>query len=108
VRKLLVLLVAAAALAVLGSGSVATAHLPGSDGGPAKRNCGVITGVSKYGSVGVGATRVRCRVARRVARGSVRRETFPRWRCTGKGTRFGHCHGRGAYEGAKVHWYAAE
>ena len=84
-----------------------SAHRPGSDGGAAKRDCGTITGVSDFGPVGVGATKVRCRTARRVARGSVKGETFARWRCTGRGTRFGHCHRRG--DGTRlVHWYAAE
>ena len=101
-------LVLAAVLAVFAGGSVATAHRPSSDGGPAKRDCGTITGVSKFGPVGVGASGVRCRIARRVARGSVKGATFTRWRCTGRRTRFGHCHGRGIREGAKVHWYAAE
>jgi hypothetical protein len=31
---------------------------------------------------------------------------FERWRCTGKGTRFGHCHGRGIRRGGIVHWFA--
>ena len=96
------------ALLALALATSASAHRPGSDGGPAKRDCGTLTGVSEFGPVGVGATKVRCRIARRVARGSVTNETFTRWRCTGRGTRFGHCHGRGIREGATVHWYAAE
>ena len=94
-------------LLVLALAASASAHRPGSDGGTAKRGCGTITGVSEFGPVGVGATKVRCRVARRVARGSVKGETFARWRCTGRGTRFGHCHRRGNST-RRVHWYAAE
>jgi hypothetical protein len=84
----------------------AVAHAPGSDGGPAKRNCGSLGRISSQGPVGVGATDVSCRTARRVARGSVRGQTFERWRCTGRLTRFGHCHGAGTRRGAVVHWYA--
>jgi len=104
-KKLLVLMTV---VAVFGGSAVATAHRPGSDGGTAKKDCGVLKNVSEFGPVGVGATRVKCRIARRVARGSVKGQSFSRWRCTGENTRFGHCHGRGIREGAKVHWYAAE
>ena len=96
------------ALALLCFGAGASAHRPGSDGGTAKKDCGVIRDVSEFGDVGVGATRVKCRIARKVARGSVRGESFTRWRCSGQNTRFGHCHGRGVREGGIVHWYAAE
>ena len=84
----------------------ALAHRPGSDGGPTARGCGVLNGISSFGPVGVGATRVGCSIARQVAAGSVRRKRFTRWRCTGLGTRFGHCHGRGVRSGARVAWYA--
>ena len=87
--------------------STAVAHKPGTDGGEADRGCGVVRGASKYGPVGVGATRVSCKIARIVARGSVKGERFTRWRCTGRRTRFGHCHGRGIRKGGVVHWYAA-
>ena len=50
---------------------------------------------------------MRCRVARSVARRSVRGETVEGWGCTGKGTRFGHCHGHGARRGKTAHWFAA-
>jgi hypothetical protein len=103
-KKLLVLFAVAA---LFGGSTIAAAHRPDSDGGAAERDCGVITGVSKFGPVGVGATDVRCRKARRIARGSVKGESFARWRCTGEGTRFGHCHRRGERR-VKVHWYAAE
>ena len=96
--------VAAVTFVVLVGG--AQAHAPGSDGGPAQRGCGSISGVSSYGPVGVGATRTTCRIARIVARGSVQGQRFSRWRCTGRNTRFGHCHGRGIRAGAIVHWYA--
>jgi hypothetical protein len=101
-RILLVVLVAAAAVPAAANG-----HMPNSDGGPADKGCGVLRGVSSFGPVGVGATKMRCRVARRVARRSVRGESVAGWRCTGKGTRFGHCHGRGSRRGKIVHWFAA-
>ena len=85
----------------------ASGHRPGSDGGGGEKSCGVLENASPRGPVGVGATDVSCRIARRVARGSVRGESFTRWRCTGKRTRFGHCHGRGTREGSSVHWFAA-
>ena len=82
------------------------AHAPGSDGGGGKKSCGVLRGVSPHGPVGVGATRVSCRIARIVAKGSVRGRRYERWRCSGRRTRFGHCHGRGVRRGAGVHWNA--
>ena len=87
--------------------ATATGHRPGSDGGAADKGCGVLRGVSEFGPVGVGATKMRCRVARSVARRSVRGEAVEGWGCTGKGTRFGHCHGRGARRGKIAHWFAA-
>lgn len=98
---------AASLLVLAGSGAVAVADQPGSDGGPAKRGCGNLFHVSRSGPVGVGATRVSCRIARLVARGSVRGQRFERWACTGRRTRFGHCHGRGIRRGGIVHWYAS-
>jgi hypothetical protein len=103
VRALIVL---ASVLALSGTGA-AWAHRPGSDGGAAQRSCGALSGVSRFGPVGVGATRTSCRIARQVAAGSVRGRRFSRWRCTGMRTRFGHCHGRGVRRGAVVHWFAA-
>jgi hypothetical protein len=50
---------------------------------------------------------MRCKVARRVARQSVRGETVEGWGCTGKGTRFEHCHGHGTRRGKIAHWFAA-
>ncbi len=100
-RIALLILVLAAALP-----AAATGHLPNSDGGAAEKGCGVLRGVSEFGPVGVGATKMRCGVARSVARRSVRGETVEGWRCTGKGTRFGHCHGRGARRGKIAHWFA--
>jgi hypothetical protein len=81
----------------------AGAHDPGTYGGPADRVCGAAAGRL----VTVGATRVSCRVARRVATGVVRRGRHDRrWRCPGarKGSAYGHCHGRGPRRGAIVHW----
>ena len=83
------------------------AHAPGSDGGAARRSCGVLEGVSRHGPVGVGATRVSCGIARQVAKGSVRGQRYERWSCSGRRTRFGHCHGRGIRRGGIVHWHAA-
>ena len=94
------------ALALLVFATASSAHQPGSDGGGGSKACGVLTGVSKFGPVGVGATKVRCRVARRVARRSVRNKRTRGWRCTGRGTRFGHCHGKGRRRGKSVHWNA--
>ena len=104
-RLLLTLLVS---LALVAAAPAAFAHRPGSDGGGGKKPCGTLKHVSKFGPVGVGATKVRCKTARRVARKSVRGRKVKGWRCTGRGTRFGHCHGRGARKGKSVHWYAAE
>lgn len=103
-RRLAVLLIAIWACALLAG--TASAHAPGSDGGFTGRGCRPLHGVSQYGPVGVTAYRVSCRLARRVARGSVRGQSFERWRCTGKRTSFGHCHGRGIRRGAGVGWYA--
>ena len=101
-RVLLMLVIAVAVLP-----ATATGHRPGSDGGGGEKGCGTLRAVSEFGPVGVGATNMRCRVARRLARSSVRGETVEGWRCTGSGTRFGHCHGRGARRGKTAHWFAA-
>lgn len=99
---LLLLLVAASTLPAAAAG-----HRPGTDGGGGEKGCGVLRGVSEFGPVGVGATDMRCFRARRVARRAVRGETVDGWGCTGKGTRFGHCHGRGTRRGKTAHWFAA-
>jgi hypothetical protein len=81
----------------------ATADDPGSYGGPADRLCGAAAG--RF--ITVGATRVSCGIARRVATGVVRDgKRFRRWRCPGarKGSAYGHCHGKGTRRGAIVHW----
>jgi hypothetical protein len=104
VRKLLALLTATALLAFA---ATAVGHAPNSDGGGGDKSCRTLERASSHGPVGVGATDVRCRRARRVARRSVRDRRVKGWACTGRGTRFGHCHGRGARRGKSVHWYAA-
>ena len=81
----------------------ASAHDPGSYGGKADRTCGPAAGRT----IEVGATTVSCRVARKVATGTVRDgRRFRRWRCPGakQGSAYGHCHGRGPRRGAIVHW----
>jgi hypothetical protein len=79
----------------------ASAHKPGTDGGPAQRGCAPVIQARLY----VGATRVSCKVARDVAAGVIRGGSFTRWRCTfirpSRG--FGHCHGRGIRRGGIVH-----
>jgi hypothetical protein len=97
--KALIGLVAAALLAA----PAGQAHDPGTYGGPADRLCRPVLGQA----ISVGATRVPCRIARRVAAGRVDDgASFKRWRCPGtrKGSAFGHCHGRGPRRGAIVHW----
>ena len=100
-RIALLTLVLAAALPAAASG-----HRPGTDGGGGETSCGILRGVSEFGRVGVGATNMRCRRARRVARRAVGGEAVEGWRCTGRGTRFGHCHGLGARRGKTAHWFA--
>jgi hypothetical protein len=102
-RRIALLLLVTAAILPAG----AAGHRPGSDGGGGEKSCGILRGVSEFGPVGVGATNMRCRRARGVARRSARGETVDGWRCTGRGTRFGHCHGRGARRGKTAHWFAA-
>ena len=85
----------------LAVGPAAAAHDPGTDGGPADRGCRPVQAGATY----VGATRVSCRIARKVAAGVKRGQRFTRWRCTWSGGRaFGHCHGRGIRRGGIVHW----
>lgn len=90
----------ASTVAVLACAVPAGAHDPGTDGGPAQRGCAPVMNQTVY----VGATRVSCTIARTVAASSVRGQRFERWRCTGVGNSFGHCHGRGIRSGAIVHW----
>jgi hypothetical protein len=81
----------------------ARADQPGTYGGPSDRVCGP----AAERRIQVGATRVSCRVARRVAAGVVLRgDRHRRWRCPGAraGSAYGHCHGRGSRRGAIVHW----
>jgi hypothetical protein len=88
---------------LLAAPATASADDPGTYGGPADRVCGPAAGET----ITVGATRVSCRVARRVAAGMVRDgKRFNRWRCPGArpGSPYGHCHGRGSRRGAIVHW----
>ena len=86
--------------ATLGASS-ATAGPPGTDGGPADRGCKPVIEQAYY----VGATNMGCNNARRVAKRGIRgNDQYPKWRCTGVGTGFGHCHGRGARQGKIAHW----
>ena len=103
-HRLLALISTAALLAFAGT---ALGHQPDSDGGGGEKACRALENASPFGPVGVGATNIRCRRARRIARTSVRGTRVDGWACTGRGTRFGHCHGRGARRGKSVHWYAA-
>jgi hypothetical protein len=83
--------------------AAASADDPGTYGGPAVRLCGPAAGKR----ITVGATRVACRVARRVAAGVVLDgKPYRRWRCPGahEGSAYGHCHGRGSRRGSIVHW----
>ena len=80
---------------------VATADLPGTDGGPADRGCKPVLSGAYY----VGATNMACSNARRVAKRGIRgNDQKPKWNCTGVGTSFGHCHGLGPREGKTAHW----
>jgi hypothetical protein len=90
-------------LAALLAAHPAAAHDPGTYGGRAERLCRPAVGQA----ISVGATRVSCRTARRVATRRVRDgASLRRWHCPGtrKGSAFGHCHGRGPLRGAIVHW----
>jgi hypothetical protein len=95
-----ILVVAVAVLLVV---QPAAGHDPGTYGGQAERLCRPVLGQA----ISVAATRVSCRIARRVAAGRVRDgASFRRWRCPGtrEGSAFGHCHGHGPRRGAIVHW----
>jgi hypothetical protein len=98
-RSLVLLGLAVLALATDG---VAAAHLPGTDGGPAQWGCAPILDGRFY----VGATRVSCRIARKVARGTINGRHFEHWGCTylRPSRNFGHCHGHGPRKGAIAHW----
>jgi len=81
----------------------ASAHRPFTDGGPADRGCKPVLSKRYY----VGATAVNCGRARAIARAQIRQgRRFYYWRCTGRGTSFGHCHGWGRWRGSVVHWAA--
>jgi hypothetical protein len=94
--------IALALIVVLAATGAASAHMPGTDGGPAQRGCAPVLNQRYY----VGATRVSCKVARIVARGVIRGSSFSRWRCAllRPSRSFGHCHGRGIRHGGIVHW----
>ena len=97
-KRGLAVLVAIVALAGPGT---AMAHVPHTDGGPAARGCRPI----EHAAIYVGATRVSCRIARKIAAGVRGGRHYARWRCTWSGGRaFGHCHGRGIRRGGIVHW----
>jgi hypothetical protein len=90
---------------VLVSGAVSTGvaggDMPGTDGGPADRGCKPVIGAAYY----VGATNMVCSNARRVAKRAIRGNAQrPKWKCTGVGSSFGHCHGRGQRSGKTAHW----
>jgi hypothetical protein len=78
-----------------------TRDMPGTDGGPADRGCKPVLQAAYY----VGATNMGCSKARRIAKRAIRgNPQSNKWRCTGVGASFGHCHGRAARKGKKVHW----
>jgi len=97
------LLLPGAATAALLLAPAAGADAPGTSGGPAQRACKPVRG----GDIYVGATNVRCKTARRVARRGANTGRAKGWRCHVRGPgphAFGHCHGTGSRRGAKVHW----
>ena len=95
------LVVLALAVVSLWGLSSARADMPGTDGGPADRGCAPVIDRRYY----VGASgRVSCGLARRVAAASIRGRSLSRWRCTGRRTGFGHCHGHGVRRDSTVHW----
>jgi hypothetical protein len=82
-------------------GSIYRADLPGSDGGPAERGCAPVLNDAYY----VGATNMACSNARRVATKAIQGDDQDsKWKCTGVGTSFGHCHGRDQRRGKIAHW----
>jgi hypothetical protein len=91
---------AVALCVVVGVCATAAAHRPHTDGGPAEQGCAPVFGGATY----VGATNVRCPVARKVVRGVINGRGFRRWACARPAGSFGHCHGRGIRQGAMVHW----
>ena len=94
-------IVVISAVGALALPAASSAHLPGTDGGPADRGCRPVNGGATY----VGATSVSCRIARQVAAGVSNGGRFTRWRCTwSAGRGFGHCHGKGIRRGGIVHW----
>ena len=85
------ILAAVPTVCLLGTG-VAFAGPPGTDGGPAQKGCEPVIKKRYY----VGATKISCGKARRVAKRAIRGNAQKKkWRCTGVGTGFGHCHRRG-------------
>lgn len=77
----------------------ATAHQPTRD--LRVRDCNTIRG----GAIFVGASgKVGCPQARKVAARSVRGEELDGWNCTGVGTPFGKCNGKGKLDGSTVIW----
>jgi hypothetical protein len=89
-----------ATTALLFAAASSSAHRPHTDGGPADRGCVPIRGGATY----VGATRVSCRIARKVATGTLNGRRLSHWACARPPRSFGHCHGRGIRRGAMVHW----
>ena len=76
-------------------------HIPGTTGGPIDRGCKPVLSAAYY----VGATNMACSNARRVAKRAIRGDAQRRkWKCTGVGSSFGHCHGRGRRSGKTAHW----
>lgn len=81
--------------------NVAAAHDPGTTGIP-KRGCEPVMHDRYY--VGVSG-KVGCSRARGIARAQIRSgRVYKLWRCTGRGTGFGHCHGLARWRGSTVHW----
>lgn len=86
---------------VLSAPATGGAHNPGTDGGPISKGCKPIENRTIY----VGATRISCTTARKIATGARRGKRYQNWSCgKAKGMTFGHCHGRGYARGAIVHW----
>jgi hypothetical protein len=77
----------------------AFAHPWTPENGPA-RDCRTVLD----GAVYVGATKMGCEKARRVAKRALRGNEPDGWRCTGVGTPFGHCHGKGPRRGKIAYW----
>jgi hypothetical protein len=88
-----------AVIALCVGGGVAEGHVPGTTGVPDK-GCKRVRGGTTY----VGATDMRCATARVVARKASKGNEPRGWRCSGVGTSFGHCHGKGQRKGRIAHW----